>query len=65
MQAQPRPYISCMRNRNLHYPTTEELYAFEREARRLRAEEMARLMRAGSNAVRSLFKTRAKRFQHA
>jgi hypothetical protein len=54
-----------MKNRNLHYPTIEELYAFEREARRLRAEEMARLMRAGSNAVRSLFKTKAKRFQHA
>jgi hypothetical protein len=65
VQAQPRPYIAFMRNRNLHYPTTEELYAFEREARRLRAEEMARLMRAGSNAVRSLFKTKAKRFQHA
>ena len=65
MQARPRPYIHCMKNRNLHYPTTEELYAFEREARRLRAEEIVRLMRAGSNAVRSLFKTKAKRFQHA
>jgi hypothetical protein len=54
-----------MKNRNLHTPTIEELYAFEREARRLRAEEMARLVRAGSNAVRSLFKTKAKRLQHA
>jgi hypothetical protein len=58
-------YIACMKNRNLHYPTTAELYAFEREARRLRAEEMARLIRAGSNAVRSFFKTRVKRLQHA
>jgi len=41
-----------MKNR---YPTSEELYAFEREARRLRAAEMARLFRAGANAVRSLF----------
>jgi hypothetical protein len=54
-----------MKNRNLHYPTSEELYAFEREARRLRAEEMARLLRAGTDAVRSLFKTKVKRFQHA
>jgi hypothetical protein len=54
-----------MKNRNLHYPTTEELYALEREARRLRAEEMARLVRAGADAVRSLFKTKAKRLQHA
>lgn len=54
-----------MKNRNLHYPTIEELYAFEREARRLRAEEMARLLRAGADAIRSLLKTKAKRFQHA
>jgi hypothetical protein len=54
-----------MKNRKLHYPTTAELYAFEREARRLRAEEVARLIRAGFNAVRSLFKTRVKRLQHA
>jgi hypothetical protein len=54
-----------MKNRNLHYPTIEELYAFEREARRLRAQEMARLLRAGTDAVRSLFKTKVKRFQHA
>jgi hypothetical protein len=54
-----------MKNRNLHTPTIEELYALEREARRLRAEELARLARAGSDAVRSLFKTKAKRLQHA
>jgi hypothetical protein len=65
VQARCGPYIPCMKNRKLHYPTTAELYAFEREARRLRAEEMARLIHAGFNAVRSLFKTRVKRIQHA
>jgi hypothetical protein len=48
----PRPYIQRMKNR---YPTAQELYALEQEARRLRALEMARLFRAGANAVRSLF----------
>lgn len=42
-----------MKNR---YPTSEELYAFEREARRLRAAEMARLFRAGADKVRAIFK---------
>ena len=46
------PYIHCMKNR---YPTAGELYAVELEARRLRAAEMARLLRAGANAVRALF----------
>jgi hypothetical protein len=45
-----------MKNPNLtRYPTPEELYALEHEARRLRAAEMARLFRAGIKAVRSLF----------
>jgi hypothetical protein len=38
------------------YPTSQELYALEREARRLRAMEMARLIRAATAAVRSYFK---------
>lgn len=45
--------------KNLHsfrYPTAEELYALEREARRLRATEVARLLRAGTDAVRSFFR---------
>jgi hypothetical protein len=50
--AAPRPYIAHMKNR---YPTPAELYALEREARRLRAAEMARLIGAGIAAVRSLF----------
>jgi hypothetical protein len=41
-----------MKNR---YPTPEELYALEHEARRLRAAEVARLFKAGAAAVRSLF----------
>ena len=41
-----------MKNR---YPTPEELYALEHEARRLRAAEMARLVHAGIKAVRALF----------
>jgi len=51
-----------MKNR---YPTSQELQALEQEARRLRAAEMARLFRAGADAVRALFKTKAKRLQHA
>jgi hypothetical protein len=41
-----------MKNR---YPTAAELYALELKARRMRAEEMGRLLRAGASAVRSLF----------
>jgi hypothetical protein len=51
-----------MKNR---YPTPQELQVLEQEARRLRAEEMARLFRAGANAVRAIFKTKVKRLQHA
>ena len=56
-----------MKNRKVgHYPTPEELYALEHEARRLRAAEMARLMRAGANALRRFFAVRsAKGLRHA
>lgn len=37
------------------YPSPEELYALERNARRLRSAEMVRLVRAGTAAVRNLF----------
>jgi hypothetical protein len=51
-----RPYIHCMKNPNLgRYPTPEELYALEIEARRLRAAEVSRLLKVGVRAVRSLF----------
>jgi hypothetical protein len=62
VDAARRPYIRCMKNR---YPTSAELYALEREARRLRAEEMARLLRAGASAVLNLFKVQAKGLRHA
>jgi hypothetical protein len=56
VHAVTRPYIRCMKNLNFgRYPTPEELYALEHEARRLRAAEMARLAKAGADAVRSLF----------
>ncbi|MGH8691468.1 MAG: RSP_7527 family protein [Burkholderiales bacterium] len=51
-----------MKNR---YPTAEELYALELEARRLRAAEIARLARAGAAALRAFFKVRTKEFRHA
>jgi hypothetical protein len=53
-------YIACMKNR---YPTTQELYALEREARRLRAAEMARILRAAAAALRNLFSMKG--FRHA
>jgi hypothetical protein len=57
------PYIACMKNR---YPTAQELQALEHEARRLRAAEMARLAKAGADAVRRLFTVRpAKGLRHA
>jgi hypothetical protein len=45
-------YIACMKNR---YPTQQELYALEHEARRLRAAEIARLVSAAVQGVRGLF----------
>jgi hypothetical protein len=51
-----RPYIHCMKNRDLlRYPTAEELYALERAARVARSREMARLLRRAFNALRHLF----------
>jgi ribosomal protein L29 len=56
VHAAREPYIRCMENRyQIRYPTTEELYAFELEARRLRAAEVSRLLKAGASAVRRLF----------
>jgi hypothetical protein len=57
VDAAREPYIRCMENRDqIRYPTSAELYAFEREARRLRAAEVARLLRAGAEKVRAIFK---------
>ena len=43
----------------------KELYAYELEARRLRAVEVARLLKAGAVAVRSFFTARMKELKHA
>ena len=57
------PYIACMKNR---YPTYQELQAYERQARQLRAEEMARLACAAVAAVKRLFQAEApKGLKHA
>jgi hypothetical protein len=51
---------------NPRYPTPEELYALEAKARRLRAAEVARLMRAAGAALRGLFTVKgAKGLRHA
>ena len=57
MLAQARPYIACMKNRELRlqYPTAAELYALERAARAARGAQLARLLGAAVNGVKSLF----------
>ncbi len=47
------------------YPTSQELYALEHEARRLRAEEIARLSRALVHSIKGLFAVKAKGLRHA
>ena len=57
-----------MKNRNenqVRFPSSQELYAHEREARRLRAVEMARLSKAAAGAIRSFFTFKAKEMKHA
>jgi hypothetical protein len=51
-----------MKNR---YPTPEELYVLEHEARRLRAAEMARLLHAAATRARALFHLKTKELSHA
>ena len=59
-----RPYLQCMKNRDLkQLPSTEELYALEQAARVARSREMARLARRALNALRQLFE--AKGLRHA
>jgi hypothetical protein len=56
--AQARLYIACMKNREVQlqpYPTTAELYAFERAAKAARAGELARLGAAAVTRIKSLF----------
>jgi hypothetical protein len=62
-------YIACMKNRELqlqHYPTTAELYAFERAAKAARAAELARLGAVAMKRIKSLFAEQdAKGLKHA
>jgi|1185.fasta_scaffold469898_2 hypothetical protein len=49
-----------MKNRELelqHYPTSAELYALERAAKAARGAELARLVSAAIDNVKSLFAT--------
>jgi hypothetical protein len=59
-----RPYICCMKNR---YPTPAELYALEREARRLRAEHLAQLARRAAQGWNRFWTAKAavKGLRHA
>ena len=43
-----------MENRQLKYPTPAELYAIEQNARRMRAAEMARVLRSLAAALKSV-----------
>ena len=43
-----------MENREFKFPTPAELYAIERNARRMRAAEMARVLRSLTAALRSV-----------
>jgi hypothetical protein len=55
-----------MRNLPLNYPSAAELYALEREARRLRAAEISRLFRVAANRWKVLWTARAvKGLRHA
>jgi hypothetical protein len=57
-----RPYVHCMKNRDLkQFPSPEELYALEQAARVARSREMARLARRGLNAPRHLFEAKGSR----
>jgi hypothetical protein len=60
------PIITCMKNHLNHYPTVAELRALEAAAHRDRTQEIARLLRAGAHAVKSLVALPAgKKVSHA
>jgi hypothetical protein len=48
-----RPYLACMENRELTYPTPEQLYALEQAARTARSREIARLTSRALAALRN------------
>ena len=51
------PIVYLMKKDLFRYPTRAELYALEMAARRERAREVARLLRAGARAVKSTVKS--------
>jgi len=53
-----------MKNLPLNYPSAAELYALEREARRLRAAEISRLFRVAANRWNALWAPRAAKGLH-
>ncbi len=53
MAAARRPYLACMKNRELNAPTPEQLYALERAARVARSREMGRLLVRAIAAVKN------------
>jgi len=54
-----------MENDLFRYPTSAEMRAIEIAARRARAQEMARVFRAGTRALKSLLKSLAARLAMA
>jgi hypothetical protein len=48
------PIVSPMKNTLYRYPTVQELRALEVSAHRARAREVARLLRSGVQALKSL-----------
>ena len=55
-----------MKNRDFNMPGVEELYALERAARRERAREMAKLVRAALDLLRHAFEGKGQKgLRHA
>ena len=44
------------------YPTPAELYSFELRARRMRQEELGRLLREGALAIKAAYESAVSRF---
>ena len=68
MVAVLRPYLHCMKNRDLNwnrYPSAEELYALERAARAARASEVVRLVGAAVARVKHFLRPAVKGLRHA
>ena len=62
-----RPYIDRMKNLTVNrFPTSAELYALEREARRMRSEHIAAMLRAAAKSWKAFWTPRvSKGLRHA